>query len=43
MAEMIRSTRLDESYPHKHWRTDCYGSLQFCVFRALFKSEKKGV
>jgi hypothetical protein len=39
MAEMIRSTRLDKSYPHVFFRTDCYGILQECRFKLLFKSE----
>ena len=33
--------RIDETYPHRFWRTDCYGKQSMCRYRDLFLLKPK--
>ena len=33
--------RNDKGYPHKFWRTDCYGRKHNCKFPEFYKEKEK--
>lgn len=36
MDQLLAVGRIDKDYPHKHWRTDCWGNRLECRFNGLY-------
>ena len=41
MKQLKESGRIDDNYPHKYWRVDCYNERDLCMHKVLYHVKKE--